>query len=105
MFSFLTGMASITISPVSSTPAPQGMTTVTGDEKLIVINKGGKTSTISVNQILDLVDDDIVDRIDDQLSEQVTEQVTEQVSDKIDEIIDERLENVDPNNNLTWNDV
>lgn len=105
MFSFLTGMASITISPVSSTPAPQGMTTVTGDEKLIVINKGGKTSTISVNQILDLVDDDIVDRIDDQLTEQVKEQVTEQVSDKIDEIIDERLENVDPNNNLTWNDV
>lgn len=101
MFSFLTGMASITISPVSSTPAPQGMTTVTGDEKLIVINKGGKTSTISVNQILDLVDDDIVDRIDDQLAAQVTEQV----SDKIDEIIDERLENVDPNNNLTWNDV
>lgn len=105
MFSFLTGMASITISPVSSTPAPQGMTTVTGDEKLIVINKGGKTSTISVNQILDLVDDDIVDRIDDQLAEQVTEQVTEQVSDKIDEIIDERLENVDPNNNLNWNEV
>lgn len=105
MFSFLTGMASITISPVSSTPAPQGMTTVTGDEKLIVINKGGKTSTISVNQILDLVDDDIVDRIDDQLADQVTEQVTEQVSDKIDEIIDERLENVDPNNNLNWNEV
>lgn len=105
MFSFLTGMASITISPVSSPLAPQGTTTVTGDEKLIVINKGGKTSTISVNQILDLVDDDIIDRIDDQLAEQVTEQVTGQVSDKIDEIIDERLENVDPNNNLTWNDV
>ena len=105
MFSFLTGMASITISPVSNPLAPQGTTTVTGDEKLIVINKGGKTSTISVNQILDLVDEDIVDRIDDQLAEQVTEQVTEQVSDKIDEIIDERLENVDPNNNLTWNDV
>ena len=83
-------MASITISPVSSTPAPQGMTTVTGDEKLIVINKGGKTSTISVNQILDFVDDDLV---------------TEQVSDKIDEIIDERLENVDPTNNLNWNEV
>jgi len=101
MFSFLTGMASITISPVSSTLAPQGMTTVTGDEKLIVINKGGKTSTISVNQILDLVDDDIVDRIDDQLADQVTEQV----SGKIDEIIDERLENIDTNTNLNWNEV
>lgn len=94
-------MASIIISPVSSPLAPQGLTTVTGDEKLIVINKSGKTSTISVNQILDLVDDDIVDRIDDQLAEQVTEQVT----DKIDEIIDERLENVDPTNNLNWNEV
>lgn len=98
-------MASITISPVSRPLTPQGTTTVTGDEKLIVINKGGKTSTISVNQILDLVDDDIIDRIDDQLAEQVTEQVTEQISGTIDDIIDDRLENVDPNNNLTWNDV
>lgn len=102
-------MASITISPVSSPLAPQGTTTVTGDEKLIVINKGGKTSTISVNQILDFVDDDLVDRIDDQLTEQVTDQVTvevtKQISDDIDKIIDERLENVDPTNNLNWNEV
>lgn len=95
-------MASITINPVSNTVPT---TTVTGHEQLIVINKGGKTSTISVNQILDLIDADIVDRIDDQLAEQVTEQVTEQFSDKIDDIIDDRLENVDPNNNLKWNEV
>lgn len=92
-------MASITINPVTNSVFTTS--NVTGNEKLIVINKGGKASTISVNQILDLFDDNIVDRIDDQL----TEQVTEQVADKIDEIIDERLDNVDPNNNLTWNDV
>ena len=88
-------MASITINPVTNSVFTTS--SVTGNEKLIVINKGGKASTISVNQILDLFDDDIVDRIDDQL--------IEKVGDQIDEIIDERLDNVDPNNNLTWNDV
>lgn len=94
-------MASITINPVSNT-VPS--TTVTGHEQLIVINKGGKTSTISVNQILDLVDDDIIDRIDDELTAEVTAQVTEQISDEIDALND-RLDNVDPNTNLNWNEV
>lgn len=96
-------MASITINPVSNT-VPVTSTTVTGHEQLIVINKGGKTSTISVNQILDLVDDDIIDRIDDPLTEQVTKQVTEQFSDKLDDL-DERLDSIDPNTNLNWNEV
>lgn len=88
-------MASITINPVTNSVFTTS--NVTGNEKLIVINKGGKASTISVNQILDLFDDDIVDRIDDQL--------IEKVEDQIDEMIDERLDNIDPNINLNWNEV
>lgn len=90
-------MASITISPVSSAPFT-GTTSVTGDEKLIVINKGGKTSTISVNQIIDKMDDDIIDRIDDP--------ILELVEDQIADMIEDRLDDIDPsNNNLNWNEV
>lgn len=92
-------MASITIDPVRA--KFNNTSDVTGDEKILVINKGGKPSTIKVNQILDKIDDEIVDRIDDQ----VIEKVENQIEEKIDEIIDERLENIDPNNNLTWNEV
>ena len=92
-------MASITIDPTQG--RFHNTSDVTGDEKILVINKGGKPSTIKVNQILDKIDDEIVDRIDDQ----VIEKVENQIEEKIDEIIDERLENIDPNNNLTWNEV
>lgn len=88
-------MASITISPVHDKSLKT--TSVTGSEKILVISQEGKPATIAVNQVIDKLDDDIVDRIDDQ--------VIEKIEDQIDEIIDERLENVDPNNNLKWNDV
>ncbi len=92
-------MASITINPI--TTRDTNINSVSGSEKLLVINKGGRPSTIQVNQILDKIDSEIVDRIDDQ----VVEKVEDKIEDRIDEIIDERLENIDPNNNLTWNDV
>lgn len=88
-------MASITINPVySKFPATS---TVTGDEKILIINKSGKPSTIEVNQILDKVDDEIIDRIDDQILEEVREQ--------IDDVIEDRLDNIDTNSNIKWNDV
>lgn len=90
-------MASITINPVSITS-----NSITGNEQLIVINRGGKTSTISVNKILDLVDDDIVDRIDDQLTDQVIDQVTDQVNEMVDTRVDTAIDKV---NNLKWTDI
>lgn len=98
-------MASITISPVSSTPMPQSTTTVTGDEKLIVINKGGKTSTISVNQILDKLDDDLLENLDEQFAAGITADVKEDIASDIEQMVKEGLENVDPNANLNWNEV
>lgn len=88
-------MASITIGPLYT----NNVTTsnLTGDERILIINQGGKPSTINVNQILDKIDDEIVDRIDDQ--------VIDIVGDQIEDIIDDRLENVDTTNNLKWNDV
>ena len=88
-------MASITISTV----AKEAYITseVTGSEKLLAINKGGKPTTIAVNQILDKIDDEIVDRIDDQLIEKIEEQ--------LDDIIDDRLDDIDPNKSFNWNEV
>ena len=40
-------MASITIGPISG--GYYGTTDVTGEEKILIINKGGKPSTIKVN--------------------------------------------------------
>lgn len=88
-------MASITMGPLYTSNV--GTSTVTGDEKILIINQSGKPSTIKVNQILDKIDDEIVDRIDDQ--------VIDKVGDQIEDIIDERLENVDTTNNLKWNNV
>ena len=88
-------MASITInSIVNRVPATAS---VTGEEKLLIINKDGKTSTIAVNQILDKIDDDIVDRIDDP--------VIEAVKGQIDEIVNDRLDEIDPDFSLKWHDV
>ena len=88
-------MASITIGPISG--GYHSTTDVTGEEKILIINKGGKPSTIKVNQILDKIDDEIVDRIDDQL--------IEKIEDQIDDIIDDRLDDIDPNKSLNWNEV
>lgn len=88
-------MASITINPVSNSPS--ATTEVTGGEKILAINREGKPATITVNQILDKVDDSIVDRIDDE--------ILEKVEDQIDDMIDERLDNIDTNTNLNWNEV
>ena len=88
-------MASITIGPING--GYHSTTDVTGEEKILIINKGGKPSTIKVNQILDKIDDEIVDRIDDQL--------IEKIEDQIDDIIDDRLDDIDPNKSLNWNEV
>ena len=88
-------MASITIGPISG--GYHSTTDVTGDEKILIINKGGKPSTIKVNQILDKIDDEIIDRIDDQ--------IIEKIEDQIDDIIDDRLEDIDPNKSFNWNEV
>ena len=88
-------MASITIGPISG--GYHNTADVTGEEKILIINKGGKPSTIKVNQILDKIDDEIVDRIDDQ--------IIEKIEDQIDDIIDDRLEDIDPNKSFNWNEV
>lgn len=88
-------MASITINPVQSYVPTS--TEITGDEKIIIMNSNGTKTAISVNQILSKVDDGIIDRIDDP--------ILEKVEDQLDEMIEDRLENIDPNNNLKWNEV
>lgn len=88
-------MASITMHPVSNLLSTAS--SVAGGEKIIVINSEGKPATITVNQILDKMDDSIVDRIDDE--------ILEKVEDQIDDMIDERLENIDTSGNLKWNEV
>lgn len=88
-------MASITIDPINAQIIAKSA--LTGDERILVINKSGKASTIEVNQILDKVDDEIVDRIDDQ--------VMDKIEDSIDDLIDDRLDNIDPNLSLNWNEV
>ena len=98
-------MASITISSVSTTRKPLAISTMTGDEQFLVIDKGGKPSTIGVDQILDKIDDDIIDRIDDDLMDTVESQLVDKFENMIDDMIEDRLDNIDSNNNLTWNDV
>ena len=81
-------MASITINPVF-VQIPTS-TTITGEEKLVTIGTNGKPTTVSVNQILDKVDDTLSDRIEDQIMESV------------DDYIDDNLDNIC---NLNWNNV
>jgi hypothetical protein len=92
-------MASITINNVTKPILPS--TTITGDEKLITIGLNGRPSTISFNQLLDKVDDDMADRVEDQ----VKDQIIEHMEDQIDDIIDDRLENLDPEFSLKWNEI
>lgn len=81
-------MASVTINSVPTQVLPS--TTITGEEKLVAIDKQGKPAAVSVSQILDKVDDEIVDRVEDQVMEQ------------IDSKIDDALDNI---GSLTWNEV
>ena len=88
-------MASITINAVGINV--DRASSLTGNERLLVTNKDGKPSTLTVNQILDYVDDPII--------ESVEKSAIEAVEETIDKKIEEGLKDIDPNNNLTWNDV
>lgn len=88
-------MASITINAVEVGANRVG--SLTGNEHLLVTTKDGKPSTLTVNQILDYVDDPII--------ESVGKSAIEAVEETIDEKIKEGLKEIDPNNNLTWNEV
>lgn len=87
-------MASITINTVEV--SARSASSLTGGEQLLVTTKDGSSSTLTVNQILDYVDDPII--------ESVEKSAIEAVEEKIDEKIAEGLKDIDPNNNLTWND-
>ena len=88
-------MASITINAVGINV--DRASSLTGNERLLVTNKDGKPSTLTVNQMLDYVDDPII--------ESVGKSAIEAVEETIDKKIEEGLKDIDPNNNLTWNDV
>lgn len=88
-------MASITINTVVA--SGQNSSALTGNEQLLVTTKDGKPSTLTVNQILDYVDDPII--------ESVGKSAIEAVEETIDKKIEEGLKEIDPNNNLTWNEV
>lgn len=88
-------MASITINTV--VVSGQSSSALTGSEQLLVTSKNGVSSTLTVNQILDYVDDPII--------ESVEKSAIEAVEETIDKKIEEGLKDIDPNNNLTWNDV
>lgn len=89
-------MASITINEIPI-KVPTS-TTITGDEKLVSIDNAGKPSVVSINQILDKVDDSLADRVEDQ----VVDQIMDTVDDKIDDRIDEAIDNA---SNLKWTNV
>lgn len=88
-------MASITINTV--VVSGQSSSALTGSEQLLVTSKNGVSSTLTVNQILDYVDDPII--------ESVGKSAIEAVEETIDKKIEEGLKEIDPNNNLTWNEV
>jgi hypothetical protein len=86
-------MASITINEVSKPILP--FTTITGDEKLVSIGKDGKPSTVSVNQIIDKMDDSIVDRVEEQILVSVDNQIEERVEYIIERTASINKEDVD----------
>lgn len=88
-------MASITINAVEV--SVNRTASLTGNEQLLVTTKDGKPSTLTVNQILDYVDDPII--------ESVGKSAIEAVEETIDKKIEEGLKDIDPNNNFTWNEV
>lgn len=86
-------MASITIStasPIKTSTSAE----LTGEEKLISVNSQGKPTAVTVNQLLDKMDDDI--------SANVEAEVMASVNAKIDGRIDEVIDNA---NNLKWTNV
>jgi hypothetical protein len=89
-------MASITINEVPR-QVPTS-TNITGDEKLVSIDINGKPSVISINQILDKVDDSLADRVEDQVVDQIMDTVDDKIEDRIDEAIDNA-------SNLKWTNV
>ena len=74
-------MASITINPVS---VQIPTSTITGEEKLVTIGANGKSITVSINQILNKVDDSIADRVEDQ----VLNSIDNQIEDRVEQVIE-----------------
>lgn len=93
-------MATISIGVVDKTNKVN--TSVTGEELLVVINKSGVPTTISLNQIIDKLDDFIVE---DDLLTKVEDNVMDKVENQIDEIVEDAINNLDPNSNIKWNEV
>lgn len=83
-------MSSIILNPVSN--AIHTSTQLTGNEKLVTIGPHGQPSTVSVDSILNKVDDSIADRVEDQVMDQILESVDEKVDDLLDDKIDEALD-------------
>ena len=69
-------MATISIGVVDKTN--KVTTSVTGEERLVVINKSGVPTTISLNKIIDKLDDFIVE---DDLLAKVEDNVMDKVED------------------------
>lgn len=93
-------MATISIGVVDKTNKVN--TSVTGEERLVVINKSGVPTTISLNKIIDKLDDFIVE---DDLLAKVEDNVIDKVEDQLDEIVKDALNNLDHECNITWNNV
>lgn len=94
-------MASITISTAS--PIKTSVDSeLTGEEKLITVNGKGKPSAITVNQILDKMDNDIVSNVENQVMTSVETEIKTRVEEVMEEV---KEEVIDQANNLTWNDV
>jgi hypothetical protein len=94
-------MASITIG-ITPPIKVNTSTEITGEEKLVTLSSTGKPVTITVNQILDKVDEDISDRVEDQVVDQIMETVDAKIEDRIEDRIDEAVDNA---NNLKWTNV
>ena len=84
-------MASITINPVSV----QIPTIITGEEKLVTIGANGKPITVSINQILNKVDDSIADRVENQVLTSIDNQIEERVEQVIENTATINKEDID----------
>lgn len=82
-------MATISIGVVEKTNKVN--TSVTGEERLVVINKSGVPTTISLNKIIDKLDDFIVE---DDLLNKVEDNVIDKVEDQLDEIVEDAINNL-----------
>lgn len=98
-------MASITISTAS--PIKTSVNTeLTGEEKLITVNGKGKPSAITVNQIIDKMDDDIVSNVESQVMTSVEDKINTTIDTAFDGAVDEVIKEVlDQTTNLKWTDV